>query len=110
MPHGRVETLDRRPGGLQAWGRRPNTHSAPQGPLTEPIDNQQTRPKDCPGRVRARARPDNPPPTPRLPCEDHFPPVGQLMAPHRCPHWEEIPNDIFLLPPIQSMTLTPTPL
>ena len=39
-----------------------------------------------------------PPPTPRLPYENHSPPVGHFMAPCRCPLCEDIP-DIFSLPP-----------
>ena len=60
MPHGRAETLERRLGGLQAWGRRSNTHSIPPEPMTE-LDNQQTIPKNHQWtRVRTRARPNNP--------------------------------------------------
>ena len=46
-----------------------------------------------------RARPNNPPPTPRLPYSDHSSSVGCFMVPHRCPHCETIPNDTFPLPP-----------
>ena len=60
MSCGRAETLDRRPGGLQAWARRSNTHSIPREPITEP-ENQQTRPKNHQWtRVRVRAKPNNP--------------------------------------------------
>ena len=31
--------------------------------------------------------------------ENHSSPVGCFMAPHRCPHCENIPGNIFLLPP-----------
>ena len=40
-----------------------------------------------------------PPPTPRLPYNNYSPPVGHFMAPHRCPHCEDIPDHIVLLPP-----------
>ena len=111
-PCGRAETLDRslpRLRGLQAWGRRPNTHSTPPEPITEP-NNQQTQPKNCPGRVRARARPNDLPPMPRLSLEDHSPPVGHLMTPHRCPHCEIGPDDVFPLPLIQLAIPIPHPI
>ena len=40
-----------------------------------------------------------PPPIPRLPYGNYSPPVGCFMAPHRCPHCEDIPEDIFPLAP-----------
>ena len=40
-----------------------------------------------------------PPPTPRLPYSSYSPPVGHFMAPHRCPHCDDIPDNIFPLPP-----------
>ena len=59
LPHGQVEALVRRPGGLQAWGRRSHTNSAP-GTMTEQ-DSRQTRPKEPQWmRVRARPRPSTP--------------------------------------------------
>ena len=59
LPHCQVEALVRRPGGLQAWGRRSHPNSAP-GTMTEQ-DSQQTRPKEPQWtRVRARARPSTP--------------------------------------------------
>ena len=109
-PCGRVETLDRRLGGLQAWGRRSNTHSTPPEPMTEP-DSQQTRLKDHQWtRVRARARPNN-----HLLHLD-FPvrtiPLlwGALWPPHRCPHCEVFPNVIFPLPPYSVNDPDPHPI
>ena len=77
--------------------------------MTEP-DNQQTRPKNHQStRVRAKARPNNPPPTPRLPHVDHSSPVGCLMTPHRCPHCEVVPDDVFPLPPYPGSDPDPPP-
>ena len=60
MPCGRSRDTRWKARGLQAWGRRSNTHSNPPEPVTE-LDSQQTRPKDHQWtRVRARARPNNP--------------------------------------------------
>ena len=54
-PHG--QEVERRLGGLQAWGRRNQTIDS--APNTN--DRQQTVPKDRPRtRVRARARPNTP--------------------------------------------------
>ena len=39
-----------------------------------------------------------PPPTPRLPYDAYTPPVGHFITPHRCPHCENIPANIFPLP------------
>ena len=84
-------------GGLQAWGRRNQSNAQ---------DNQQTAPKERPRtRVRARARPGTPP-TPRLSHCTHSPPVGCFMAPQRCPHCEDIPDNIFPLPPYSSQPPT----
>ena len=59
LPCGWVEALVRRPGELQAWGRRSPTNSAP-GTMTGQ-DSQQTRPNEPQWtRVRARARPSTP--------------------------------------------------
>ena len=40
-----------------------------------------------------------PPPTPTLPYENHSSPVGCFIAHHRCPHCEDVPDNIFPLPP-----------
>ena len=40
-----------------------------------------------------------PPPTPRFPYDAYTPSVGHFIAPHRCPHCENIPANIFPLPP-----------
>ena len=40
-----------------------------------------------------------PPPTPRQPYDVYTPPVGHFLASHRCPHCENIPTDVFPLPP-----------
>ena len=98
-PHGRE--VERRPEGLQTWERRNQSNAQ---------DNQQTAPKERPRtRVRARARPGTPfhtqtsPPYP-------FPPVGCYMAPHRCPHCEDVPNNIFSLPPYSIDDPNPHPI
>ena len=65
--------IDRRLGGLQTWGRTNQTADTP--------DRQQTAPRERPRmKVRARARPSIPPPTPRLPYSN-LSPVGCFMAP-----------------------------
>ena len=42
---------------------------------------------------------DQVPPTPRQPHDIHTPPVRHFMAPHRCPHFEIAPANVFFLPP-----------
>ena len=48
---------------------------------------------------KGKGKTKHPSPTPRLPHSAHSPPVGNFMAPHRCLHCEDIPDDIFPLPP-----------
>ena len=50
-----------------------------------------------------------PPPTPRLPYDSYSPPVGHFMAPQRCPHCEDILEDIFPLPPYYVNDPNPPP-
>ena len=78
-PHG--QEVERRPGGLQAWGRRNQIiNSAPE--TVETNDRQQTVPKDRPRtRVRAMARPSTPLPHPDFPIVTTLLPVGHFMAP-----------------------------
>ena len=85
----------RRLGGLQARGRQNQTIDKDPGPV-DTTDRQRTSPRT---RARTRARPNNSPPTPRLPYSDHSSSMGHFMAPHRCPHCETIPNNMFHLPP-----------
>ena len=60
----RGQEVDRRLGGLQAWGRRNQTIDS----ALVTNDRQQTVPKDRPRtRVRARARPNTPLPHPDFP-------------------------------------------
>ena len=95
-PHG--WEIERRPGGLQVWGRTNQTIDNALETIDTP-DRKQTAPKERPWmRVRARARPGTPP-TPRLPYNNLSPPVGCFMAPHRCLHCDDIPDSIFPLPP-----------
>ena len=82
-PHGRE--VQRRPGGLQVWRRQngitdsvPGTIDADEGQQTVPKERTRTR-------VQARARPSNPPPTPRLPYNNNLLPVGHFMAPTGAP-------------------------
>ena len=93
-PHGQEEK--RRLGGFQTRGMR--LGRIDNGSRTDDMhDNRETDRPRC-GRW-ARARPSNPPPTPRQPYDVYTPPVGHFIGPHRCPHCENIPNDIFPLPP-----------
>ena len=85
--------------GLQAWGRRSHTYSAPET-MTEPVNKQD--PKSPKGQELGQGQGQVPPPTPRLPHEDHFPPVGHHMAPTDVPIVRKFP--------IPLITLTPTPL
>ena len=97
---------ERGPGGLQAWGRRNVNINAPG--TTNAQDSQQTIPKERQRtRVRARARPGIP--KPPLPHNTHSPPVGHFKAPHRCPHCEDIPDDIFPLPSYSANDPDPPP-
>ena len=50
-----------------------------------------------------------PPPTPRLPYDNYSPPVGCFMAPQRCPHCDNIPANIFPLPPYSETDPDPLP-
>ena len=50
-----------------------------------------------------------PPPTPRLPYSSYSPTVGCFMAPHRCPHCDDIPDNIFPLPPYSKTDPDPLP-
>ena len=49
-----------------------------------------------------------PPPRPGLPYNNSLP-VGHFMAPHRCPHCEDIPDNIFPLPPYSVDDPSPPP-
>ena len=95
--------VEGRLGGLQAWGRRNGVINS--APRTEDINDkgQQTVPKEAQERPRTRvwtrARPSTPPPTPRLPYDTYSPPVGHFMAPHRCSHCDDIPENMFPLSP-----------
>ena len=45
----------------------------------------------------------------QLPYNSYSPPIGHFMAPHRCPHCEDIPDDIFPLPPYSVTNPDPPP-
>ena len=89
-PHG--HEVERRLGGLQTRGQQTITEETRDRPHS-----------------RVRARPSTPPPTPRLPYDSYSPPVGHSIAPHRCPHCEEIPGDIFPFPPYSATDSAPLP-
>ena len=50
-----------------------------------------------------------PPPPPRQPHDTYTPPVGCFIAPHRCPHCEIVPANVFSLPPYSVTDLDPPP-
>ena len=107
------QEVERGPGGLQALGRQhrifdsaPGTVNTDEGQQTVHKERQE-RPRT---RVWARARPSTPPPTPRFPYENHSPPVGCFMALHRYPHCEDIPDNIFSLPPYSFEEPDPHPI
>ena len=96
-----------RAGVLQAWGGRgrclsllSHTHNTSPEPVTR--DNHQTQSQTCPGRIRARVGSCDLSPIPPPPLEDHSPPVGCLVTPHRCPHSPPcitVPGNVLSLPP-----------
>ena len=95
-------------GGLQAWGRRNLNIKAPG--TTTAQDSRQTIPKERQRmRVKARGRPGNPLPHLNF-LNTQSPPVGCFMAPHRCPHCDDIPDDIFPLPPYSVNDSNPHPI
>ena len=102
------QEIERRLGALQAWGRANQTiDNAPV--MTDTPDNQQTAPK-MRHRMRLRAGLGQiPPPTPRLSDNNLSPPVACFMAPHRCPHCDDVPGNIFPYHHTPLMTLTPHP-
>ena len=86
--------------GFRHGGDNMEFWTVPQGQQTWMKDNRQSLKKDKdPGPEYRQGQDQVPPPTPRLPYENHSPPVGCFMAPHRCPHCEDIPDNIFSLPP-----------
>ena len=46
---------------------------------------------------------------PRQPYDAYTPPVGAFIAPHRCPHCENVPTDVFPLPPYSVIDPDPLP-
>ena len=50
-----------------------------------------------------------PPSTSRLPYNTYTRPVGHFIAPHRCPHCDNIPDNIFPLPPYAVTDPDPLP-
>ena len=102
------QEVEGRPGGLQTWGRRNQINNNALG-TTNAQHTQQTAPKERPRmRVRARARPGTPSYIQTSPSYP-FSPCGVLYGPHRCPHCEDIPNDIFPLPPYSVDDPNPSP-
>ena len=108
-PHGQEE--ERRLKGLQAWGRRNGIiDSGPRTNDTED-DGQQTVPKETHDRPRSRvwARPSTPLPHPGFPMIVAPLLLGCFMAPHRCPHCNDIPDNVFPLPPYSVTDPDPLP-
>ena len=50
-----------------------------------------------------------PHPPPRQPYDAYTPPMGHFIAPHRCPHCENFPANIFPLPPYSMTDPDPPP-
>ena len=82
------QEVERGPGGLQAWGRQHRIFDSAPGTV-DTEEGQQTVPKERQERPRTRiwagARPSTPLPTPRLPYENHSPPVGHFYGPSQMP-------------------------